>query len=241
MRTLLLIPLLFSVSLLAQETEEPAPQLDPAEAMRRSSLILGHQDGIRAAQSQMRTEDFDKAAFLKGFLMGLERKKLPFSPEEVREVMGQLQTKLTARETALAEENLKAETDFFEANRQQKGVIETESGLQYRFAEAGEGEPFGAEALAGKEILAHYRGTLPDGTEFVSSGETNPSLIVLDEVIAGFREALALMKPKSKIVIFVPSKLAYGDQRRSSEIGPNQMLIFQIELIEVRDPPATEE
>ena len=240
MRTLLFTPLLFSVSLLAQETDESAKELTPAEATRKSSLVIGHQNGIRAAQSQMLTEDFDKAAFLEGFLMGLERKKLPFSPEEAREAMGQLQDKLTAREAVTAKKNLEAAKKFFEANREQKGVLETESGLQYRIVTPGEGEALGEKGLIGKEILAHYRGTLPDGTEFVSSGELNPALLVLDEIIAGFREALTLMKPKSKVVVFVPSDLAYGDQRRSSEIGPNQMLIFEIELVEIREAPTAE-
>ena len=240
MKSLLLTPLLLSGTLTAQEKPDKAPKLAPAEAKRQSSLALGYHEGVRAAQKQMRAEDFDEKAFLKGFLMGLKKEKLSIGPEEIREAIAQLQAKLTAREAETAVKNLEAGRKFFEANRKQKGIIETESGLQYRVVVAGEGSALGSEGLLGKEILVNYRGTLPDGTEFVSSGEITPAKLSLDDLIAGFREALALMKIKSKAVIFIPSALAYGEQRRSSEIGPNQMLIFEVELVEVREPSVGE-
>jgi len=238
MKSLLLTPLLLSGTIAAQEEPDTSPKLAPAEAKRQSSLALGYQEGLRAAQKQMRADDFDKEAFLQGFLLGLKKEKLSIGPEEIRESMGLLQAKLTAREAVTAAKNQEAEKQFFEANREQKGIIETESGLQYRVVAAGEGSPLGSEGLIGKEILVNYRGTLPDGTEFVSSGEITPAKLSLNDLIAGFREALALMKLKSKAVIFIPSGLAYGDQRRSSLIGPNQMLIFEVELVEVRTPSA---
>jgi FKBP-type peptidyl-prolyl cis-trans isomerase len=236
MKKLLLSPLLIIGTLLAQEKEEEeATILSPEEYTRHSSLALGYQEGIRTAQQQMRHEDFNPDAYLEGFLLGLKGEKLSLSPEEVRDAMTALQAKLTEREAQTAITNSEAAQKFLSANESQKGVIKLESGMQYRVVKEGEGEVFGEGGLVGKEILVNFRGTLPDGTEFSASGEFNPTQIQLDEVITGFREALGMMKKGDHWVVFVPAELAYGDQRRSSEIGPNQLLIFEIELVDVRE------
>lgn len=240
MKSLLLIPLLFISMLSARETEKK-PTVSPEEAIRQSSLALGYQEGIRTSQKQMRTEDIDTDAYLEGFMLGLKGQKISLSPEEIREAMTRLQAKVTAREIETAEANLQAAKEFLQANKSQKGIIKNDSGLQYRVVKAGEGEPFGEDGLVGKEILVNFRGTLPDGTEFATSGELTPAIIQLDDVITGFREALLKMRKGDQWVAFVPSELAYGDQRRSSEIGPNQLLIFEIELVEVREVPSPTE
>jgi len=97
-----------------------------------------------------------------------------------------------------------------------------------------EGEVYGISGLAKKDIFVNFRGTLPDGTEFAKSNSSAPTKINLDEVVSGFRSALSMMRKGDKWVTFIPANLAYGDQRRSSSIGPNQLLIFEIELVDVR-------
>ncbi|MFT6178922.1 MAG: FKBP-type peptidyl-prolyl cis-trans isomerase [Akkermansiaceae bacterium] len=236
MKIFLLTPLFFIGTLSAQEAEEK-PTVSSEEAIRQSSLALGYQEGIRTSRKQMRTEDINTDAYLEGFLRGLKGQKISLSPEEIRDAMTLLQAKITAREIDTAEANLQAAKEFLQAKESKEGIIKNDSGLLYRVVKAGEGEPFGEEGLFGKEILVNYRGTLPDGTEFATSGELTPAIIQLDDVITGFREALLKMRKGDKWVAFVPSELAYGDQRRSSEIGPNQLLIFEIELVEVRAIP----
>lgn len=231
----------FLAGLLGAQTKEEKPKISAEENTRRSSLALGYQEGIRASRKQMKAEDFDGPAFLEGFLLGIKNEKLALSPEEIREAMSVLQTKLSAREEATAAANLKAGEKFLADNKNKQGVITGKSGLQYRVKDAGEGEPYGIEKLQNSEILVHFRGTLPDGREFASSGEVEPATIRLDDVIPGFREALALMSKGARWTIFVPSDLAYGEQRRSSDIGPNQLLIFDIELVDVSSPDPGEE
>ena len=243
MKFLLFTPLILLSNLLAQdsEPEKPAPTISPEESIRQSSLALGYQEGIRTAQQQMLPEDFNPEAYLEGFLTGLRGEKISLTPEQIREAKARLQETLTAREAETAKANLKASKEFLAANKNQKGVVKLDSSLQYRVVKDGEGEVYGEEGLIGKEIFANYRGTLPDGTVFSASDEFTPSQVHLDEVISGFREALSLMKKGDRWVVFIPSEMAYGDQRRSSAIGPNQLLIFEIELADVREPaPASE-
>ncbi len=240
MKILMFTPFIFATALLAQEAdknEEPSA-LSSAESTRQSSLYLGYQEGLRTAQKQMKEEDFHPQAYLEGFLLGLKGEKISLSPDEIREAMTRLQEKLTAREAETAKANLEAGQAFLAANETQKGVIKTNSGLQYRIVKTGEGEVFGEKGLSGKELSVHFRGTLPDGSEFSVSDEFSPSKIQFDEAISGFREALTLMRQGDRWVVFIPSDLAYGDQRRSSKIGPNQLLIFEIELVDVHEPAA---
>lgn len=106
------------------------------------------------------------------------------------------------------------------------------SGLQYEVITAGEGEsPSGAA-----KVTVLYRGALIDGTEFDSSyGRGQPATFALNGVIKGFSEALSLMQPGAKWRVFIPSDMAYGP-RGSRTIGPNETLIFEMELISFELP-----
>jgi FKBP-type peptidyl-prolyl cis-trans isomerase FklB len=112
-------------------------------------------------------------------------------------------------------------------------VTTTESGLQYEVLEQGEGPT----AESGQIAVLHYRGTLPDGSVFDSSydddpaTEDEPASFGVDNVIAGFSEALRLMSVGSRWRVAIPSELAYGAAGAPPNIGPNQVLIFEIELL----------
>lgn len=240
MRKVLLGSILLAGSLGAQ-TKDEKPTITAEESARRASLALGYQEGIRAARKQMKAEDIIPPAFLEGFLLGIKNDKLNLSPEEIREAMVILQAKLSEREEATALANLEEGKKFLSENKDKQGVITNKSGLQYRVKVAGEGNPYGSEQLQDSDIIVNFRGILPDGREFATSGEVEPAKIRLDDVISGFREALGLMRKGANWTIFVPSDLAYGEQRRSSEIGPNQLLIFEIELVDVILPKSGEE
>ena len=149
----------------AQETQDaPAPpEVTPLET---ASLALGHQEGKRALLKQMSPDDIDTAAVLEGFLKGLRGDQLEISTEEILEAMTALQARIIAREQKTAKTNKRAEVGFLEENATAKNVIQSDNGLQYRIVERGKGNPFGLEALMGREILVYYRGTLPDGREF---------------------------------------------------------------------------
>ena len=115
-------------------------------------------------------------------------------------------------------------------NAKIEGVVVTESGLQYKIVEPGEGESPGPNDV----VTVNYRGTLTDGTQFDSSYDRGqPATFPVSGVIAGWTEALQLMKPGAKWQLVIPSELAYGDRGAGQTIGPNATLVFDVELIKV--------
>ena len=120
---------------------------------------------------------------------------------------------------------------FLARNAERDGVITTASGLQYEVLVEGDGQSPAATDL----VTVHYTGTLIDGTVFDSSVERGqPAEFPANRLIAGWVEALQLMQVGDKWKLFVPSDLAYGERGAGGAIGPNQTLIFEIELLGVR-------
>ncbi|GHT10251.1 peptidyl-prolyl cis-trans isomerase [Bacteroidia bacterium] len=140
-----------------------------------------------------------------------------------------LQSYFTKMQTQTLEKNTAAGREFLENNKSAEGVITLESGLQYKVVTAGTG----AKPTAEDEVKVHYRGTLLNGDEFDSSYERGePITFRLDRVIKGWTEGLQQIPAGSKVILYVPSNLAYGSQG-SGSIEPNSTLIFEIELLEV--------
>jgi FKBP-type peptidyl-prolyl cis-trans isomerase FklB len=127
--------------------------------------------------------------------------------------------------------NLEMVNKFLEENKKKKGIITTESGLQYEILKEGEGE---SPALS-DNITAHYHGTLMDGTVFDSSVDRGePVQFPVDGVIKGWTEALQLMKVGGKWKLYIPPDLGYGEKAPpGSKIEPNALLIFEVELISI--------
>lgn len=118
-------------------------------------------------------------------------------------------------------------------NKFKPGVIETESGLQYKVIEEGTGK---TPAVTDR-VKCHYEGRLLDGTVFDSSYDRGqPAEFGLRGVIRGWTEGLQLMKEGGKYELYIPSDLAYGPRGGGQVIGPNTTLIFEIELLEVISP-----
>ncbi|MDH3451177.1 MAG: FKBP-type peptidyl-prolyl cis-trans isomerase [Gammaproteobacteria bacterium] len=119
---------------------------------------------------------------------------------------------------------------FLADNGKRDGVITTASGLQYEVLSAGNGK----QPSAADNVTVHYRGTLIDGTEFDSSfSRGQPASFQLDRVIPGWTEGVQLMKEGATFRFFVPAGLAYGERGAGANIGPNETLIFDVELIKV--------
>ncbi len=120
---------------------------------------------------------------------------------------------------------------FLEDNAKKEGVIVTASGLQYKVITPGTGK----SPKATDTVEVHYEGTLIDGTVFDSSYRRKQSIeFPLNGVIAGWTEGVQLMQEGAKYRFFIPSRLAYGARGAGGVIGPNQALIFDVELIKVR-------
>lgn len=129
-----------------------------------------------------------------------------------------------------AEANLKAAEDFLAANKEKEGVVTTESGLQYKIIKEGTGP----KPLATDKVKVYYKGTLMDGTVFDETKDDNPAQFTVNGVIKGWIEALQLMPVGSKWELYIHPDLAYGaNPRKGGPIQPNDMLIFEIELLEI--------
>ena len=138
--------------------------------------------------------------------------------------------KPTGASGTMAEQNAKEGAEFLAANAKKEGVQTTASGLQYLVLKSGDG-PMPKES---DTVKTHYHGTLSDGTVFDSSVERKqPASFGVSQVIAGWTEALQLMHVGDKWRLFIPSDLAYGPSARGGKIGPNAVLVFEIELLEI--------
>lgn len=164
---------------------------------------------------------------IKDSLSGAEPK---MTDEEMRVAVEGYQTRMQAEAAAEAEASKAKGGEFLAENKSKEGVVTTESGLQYIVLEEGKG----AAPSDGKNVEVNYKGSLIDGTVFDSSYDRGQSATFpLDGVIPGFTEGLKLMKEGGKVKLFIPSDLAYGVKAPPS-IGPNQTLIFEVELIAVK-------
>ena len=111
-------------------------------------------------------------------------------------------------------------------------MVTLPSGLQYKVIKEGDGKT----PKATDTVTVNYRGTLVDGTEFDSSYKRGQAAdFQVGSVIAGWTEALKLMKEGAKWQLFIPANLAYGERGAGNAIGPNAVLIFDIELISVTE------
>ncbi len=131
-----------------------------------------------------------------------------------------------------AQKNIQLGSEYLVENRQQEGVAETESGLQYKLLEKGEGTQ---HPTAKDTVTVHYHGTLLDGSVFDSSVDRGPPIsFALNQVIPGWTEGLQLMVVGDKMRFFIPSKLAYGN-RRAGKIAPGSVLVFDVKLLEINN------
>lgn len=134
-------------------------------------------------------------------------------------------------EETQAKLNKKRSKAFLNENMAKDGVKRTSSGLQYKVIEEGEGESPSPD----DKVKVHYKGTLIDGTVFDNSYQRErPAQFSVNGVIKGWQEGLQLMKPGAKYKLFIPPRLAYGKKGAGEKIGPNQALIFTVELLSVK-------
>ncbi|WP_417227093.1 FKBP-type peptidyl-prolyl cis-trans isomerase [Amphritea sp.] len=155
-------------------------------------------------------------------------------PEEVEATMMAFQQAKMAEQqaefTKISEDNLKKGQEYLAENGKKEGVVTTESGLQYEELTAGEGESPKAEDT----VKVHYRGSLISGTDFDSSySRGEPVSFPLNGVIPGWTEGLQLMKTGGKARLVLPAELAYGPGGMGDAIGPNETLVFEVELLEI--------
>jgi FKBP-type peptidyl-prolyl cis-trans isomerase len=142
----------------------------------------------------------------------------------------EMQEKAAAERGAASKTNREKGEKFLAENKGKEGVMSTASGLQYKVVRQGTG----AKPTASNTVKVHYEGKLLDGKVFDSSYQRNePIEFPLNGVIAGWTEGVQLMSVGSKYTFFIPSDLAYGEQGGGGDIGPNEVLVFDVELLDI--------
>lgn len=207
---------------------EAAPQSEDEKVSYSIGVSVGR--NMQRQGIELRAE-----AFAQGVKDALGGGKLAMSDEDMQKVLAAFQTRMQAKQQSQQhgqmEQNMMEGKAFLAANAQKKGVVTTASGLQYKVLVAGKGR----SPSPTERVVAHYKGTLIDGTEFDSSyARKQPAEFPVNGVIQGWQEVLPLMKIGAKWMVYIPSELAYGERGAGAKIGPNATLIFEIELLEVK-------
>jgi FKBP-type peptidyl-prolyl cis-trans isomerase FklB len=176
---------------------------------------------------QSGVKNIDSLQFLAGLQDIFKGNKPKLSMDEANQI---LQEFMMAQNEEEARRNLEDGLLYLSNNLNNEGVVETESGLQYKILKEGHGDCPTIE----DQIRCHYHGILLDGTVFDSSIERNePAIFPVNAVVQGWIEALTMMPVGSKWRLFIPSNLAYGEQGAGGLVGPNATLIFDVEILEI--------
>jgi FKBP-type peptidyl-prolyl cis-trans isomerase FklB len=209
----------------AAESPELKSQKDKA------SYAIGLDMGTSLKKNEI---DVNQDVLFRGIKDGLTGGKQLMTEQEIKDTIGVLQKDLQAKQQertkALAEKNKKEGEAFLAENKKKDGVITLASGLQYKIVKKGSGK----SPKATDSVTVNYRGKLIDGTEFDSSYKRGqPATFPVNGVIPGWTEALQLMSEGATWQLYIPSTLAYGERGAPGSIGPNAVLIFDVELISV--------
>lgn len=226
-RSIVVLVLLLAGTASAQD----APELkDPKEKL---SYALGMDLGN---QFKSQSVDIDPDIFVKAMKDIMSGGRMLMTDDDARSTIAtwqkDMRQKQQAQRAATADKNKADGEAFLEKNKNAEGVVALPSGLQYKILRAGDGRKPSLEDT----VVCHYRGTLIDGTEFDSSFKRNePATFPLKGVIKGWTEALQLMPVGSKWQLFIPPALAYGERGAGAAIGPNATLIFEVELLSIKE------
>jgi FKBP-type peptidyl-prolyl cis-trans isomerase FklB len=168
----------------------------------------------------------NETLFLQAMKDALSGKEALFNQQQVNSIM---QNYMMKAQQAKAQKNMEEGKKFLAENSKKEGVVTLPSGLQYKILKEGEGQ----SPTINDQVTCHYRGTFIDGKVFDSSYDRGePAQFPVNGVIKGWTEALQLMKPGSKWMLYIPAELGYGDQNVPG-IEPNSVLIFEVELLSV--------
>ncbi|HUO09920.1 MAG TPA: FKBP-type peptidyl-prolyl cis-trans isomerase [Phycisphaerae bacterium] len=204
------------------------PTTAPTSTFKTDQERVGYAIGLQIGKN-LSGIDFDTAALAAGIKDSASGAKPQMSDDEIRQTLTALKQKMMAKQEAAAQADAKAGDTFLVENAKKPGVVTTASGLQYKINSSGKGK----QPKATDTVSVNYRGTLVSGKEFDASHGT-PVTFPVNGVIPGWTEALQLMHEGDKWTLYIPAKLAYGEQGAGPDIGPNQTLIFDVELVSVK-------
>ena len=200
---------------------------------QKASYGIGLNMGKSLAQEGM--DDLDSKAVAQGIEDAVGKKPQKLKDDELVEAFAALQKRAEERMTKMSADAEAAGKKFLEENAKKDGVVTTASGLQYQIVKKADG----AQPKPTDVVTVHYEGKLIDGKVFDSSIERgSPIDLPVSGVIPGWVEGLQLMHVGEKVKLFIPANLAYGAQSPSPAIPANSVLVFDLELIAIKDPAA---
>ncbi|MGH8125123.1 MAG: FKBP-type peptidyl-prolyl cis-trans isomerase [Rhodanobacteraceae bacterium] len=215
---------------LAQPPKSSAtPVANPAEL----SYALGYEAGLDLGHRKL---DVDISTILRGVKDGYSHKKPEYSPQEMQRVIESMQRRMIAQARAayekLAAANLKKARAFFAENGKKHGVVTLPSGVQYKVIEHGDGAK---SPSVDSEVTLQYRGEFLDGTVFDNTEDRGkPVVFPVKQMIPGWRQIITHMHVGDHWQVFIPPDQAYGVRGDLPRIGPNEALVFDIRLLDVK-------
>ncbi len=231
--------------MLAVATAGAAAQAATAAAATAASEQSGHmtatKDQISYATGVMAIRNFtqndvafDIEVMIQGMRDALAGKELKLNDREIRLAMNGLQVELRRTMAAnlreLSDKNRKRGVEFLATYKAKPDVKAMSNGVLYRVLRAGDGP----KPVETETVVTRYRGAKIDGVEFDATLEGKTSILRMNQVIMGWREALKQMPVGSKWEVVVPAPLAYGERGIGDLIGPNEVLVFDVELLEIK-------
>ena len=178
--------------------------------------------------------DVDTNLLFKGLKSALAGEHLLLVDKEWRSVLNAYQTEMLLRNKATkqqaTEANKKKGDAFMAENKTKEGIVVLPDGIQYKIIKAGSGK----KPIDSDSVQVNYHGALIDGTEFDATEPGHPATLKISSLIAGWKEALKLMPTGSSWKIFIPPQYAYGERGIGGDIGPNETLVFDVELLDIK-------
>lgn len=232
-RTALLAATLVALGACETQSGEAGGEGNLETADQQASYGIGYNVGANLVPM---AERIDTDALVSGLRDAMQENDPDIPQEELQQVLQTFQMELQqAQQQAMAAEaetNQAAADSFMAAVAEREDVTMAESGLGYEVVEQGEG----ATPDSADQVTVHYRGTLPDGTQFDSSYDRGePATFSLQGVIPGFAEGIGMMPVGSTYRLYIPPALGYGPRGAGPDIPPNSPLIFEVELLEIAE------
>ena len=217
----------------AASQQQAAPAPITAADKPNLSYAIGFQMGDGLVERKI---DVDINAVIRGLQDGFAKRKPTVSEETMRDVLGRMQAQMYTQAKAefdkLGSENKAKSQKFLAENKGKKGVVTLPSGLQYVVIEEGTGSKHPTPT---SEVSVHYRGSLINGLEFDSSfARGQPAQFKVNEVIKGWSDILPLMRVGDYWRVYVPAEMAYGERGQPPRIGPNEALVFELKLVDIK-------
>jgi len=221
---------LFSVQACSQSSDKGAP-MELKTQKDKASYSIGVSIGKNLKDQKV---EITTDILVKGLLDAYTGAKTQLTEKEMGDVLTQFQQEIMAKAQEEAAkkggENKTKGEKFLADNKNKPGVKSTPSGLQYSVITEGTGP----KPTASSTVKVHYTGKLIDGTTFDSSVDRGePVEFPLNGVIKGWTEGVQLMSEGSKYKFYIPAELAYGERGAGNAIGPNETLVFEVELLDI--------